>query len=104
MLLHLKNLLSKDELERVQAQLGEGAPWRDGRSSAGGQALAQKNNRQLAQDSVLLIDNRGSWNSRRPSSTRRGSCCGIAGNGLSGSSSGSALAPIQTPYSSNATA
>ena len=51
MLLHLKNLLSKDELERVQAQLGEGAPWRDGRSSAGGQALVQKNNQQLAQDS-----------------------------------------------------
>ncbi|MDP3520009.1 MAG: Fe2+-dependent dioxygenase [Hydrogenophaga sp.] len=51
MLLHLKNLLSKDELASVQAQLGEDAPWRDGRSSAGGQALAQKNNQQLAQES-----------------------------------------------------
>ena len=51
MLLHLKNLLSKDELRSVQAQLGDDAPWRDGRSSAGGQALAQKNNQQLAQDS-----------------------------------------------------
>ena len=51
MLLHLKNLLSQDELQRVQAQLGADAPWRDGRSSAGGQALAQKNNQQLAQDS-----------------------------------------------------
>ena len=51
MLLHLKNLLSKDELRSVQAQLGDDAPWRDGRSSASGQALAQKNNQQLAQDS-----------------------------------------------------
>jgi PKHD-type hydroxylase len=51
MLLHLKNLLSKDERQRVLAQLGEDAPWQDGRSSAGGQALVQKNNQQLAQDS-----------------------------------------------------
>lgn len=53
MLLHLKNLLSKDEVQRVQALLGDDAPWQDGRSSAGGQALVQKNNEQLAQDSEL---------------------------------------------------
>lgn len=51
MLLHLKNLLTQDERQRALAQLGADAPWRDGRSSAGGQALAQKNNQQLAQDS-----------------------------------------------------
>ncbi|WP_342129416.1 Fe2+-dependent dioxygenase [Hydrogenophaga sp. OTU3427] len=51
MLLHLKNLLSKDELQVARAHLGEDAPWLDGRNSAGGQALAQKNNQQLAQDS-----------------------------------------------------
>jgi PKHD-type hydroxylase len=51
MLLHLKNLLSKDEIQGVQTRLSEDAPWQDGRSSAGGQALAHKNNQQLAQDS-----------------------------------------------------
>ena len=35
----------------AQNLLGEDAPWMDGRSSAGAQAVLQKNNRQLAQDS-----------------------------------------------------
>lgn len=51
MLLHLKNVLSPDELATARALLGEDAPWVDGRSSAGAQAVAQKNNQQLAQDS-----------------------------------------------------
>ena len=51
MLLHLKNVLTRDELATARALLGPGAPWVDGRSSAGGQAVARKNNEQLAQDS-----------------------------------------------------
>lgn len=51
MLLHLKNLLRLDEVAQARALLGEGAPWIDGRSSAGGQAVERKNNEQLAQDS-----------------------------------------------------
>jgi PKHD-type hydroxylase len=51
MLLHLKNILSPDELHSARALLGEDAPWIDGRASAGGQAVVQKHNRQLAQDS-----------------------------------------------------
>ncbi len=51
MLLHLKNLLTTDELHTAQALLGEDAPWIDGRSSAGTQAVTQKNNEQLSQDS-----------------------------------------------------
>ncbi len=51
MLLHLKNILSTDEVQRARALLGESAPWIDGQSSAGAQAVAQKNNQQLAQDS-----------------------------------------------------
>jgi PKHD-type hydroxylase len=51
MLLHLKNILADDELQRARALLSDEAPWLDGRSSAGAQALTQKNNRQLAQDS-----------------------------------------------------
>lgn len=51
MLLQLKNLLSAEELGTARALLGEDAPWIDGRSSAGVQALTQKNNEQLAQDS-----------------------------------------------------
>lgn len=53
MLLHLNNLLGPDELQAIQTALGDHAPWRDGSSSAGGQALAHKNNQQLAQDSEL---------------------------------------------------
>ncbi|QJW84776.1 Fe2+-dependent dioxygenase [Ramlibacter terrae] len=51
MLLHLKKILAPDELRAARALLGPDAPWIDGRSSAGGQALARKNNDQLAQDS-----------------------------------------------------
>lgn len=51
MLLHLKKILSSDELRCARALLGPDAPWIDGRSSAGGQALARKNNNQLSQDS-----------------------------------------------------
>jgi PKHD-type hydroxylase len=51
MLLHLKKILTPDELARARALLGPTAPWIDGRSSAGGQAVERKNNQQLAQDS-----------------------------------------------------
>ena len=52
MLLHLKAILRPDEVATARALLGQDAPWVDGRSSAGGQAIAQKNNEQLAQDSA----------------------------------------------------
>lgn len=51
MLLHLKNVLTRDELSTARALLGQGAPWVDGRVSAGGQAVVRKNNEQLSQDS-----------------------------------------------------
>lgn len=51
MLLHLKNVLTRDELATARALLGPGATWVDGRASAGGQAVARKKNEQLAQDS-----------------------------------------------------
>ena len=51
MLLHLKNLLSHEELATAQTLLGCDAPWIDGRSSAGSQAVAVKNNEQLSQSS-----------------------------------------------------
>lgn len=53
MLLHLKNLLRLDEVAQARALLGAGAPWVDGRGSAGGQAVERKNNEQLAQDSPV---------------------------------------------------
>jgi PKHD-type hydroxylase len=52
MLLHLKNVLTAGELAAARALLGADAPWVDGRSSAGAQAVARKNNEQLAQDSA----------------------------------------------------
>jgi PKHD-type hydroxylase len=52
MLLPLKNLLTPQELQNTQSLLGEDAPWIDGRSSAGAQALTQKNNQQLSQSSA----------------------------------------------------
>ncbi|MDP2419318.1 MAG: Fe2+-dependent dioxygenase [Gallionella sp.] len=55
MILVLKNLLSPEELASIRADLGPQAPWIDGASSAGGQAVTQKNNQQLAQDSALAI-------------------------------------------------
>lgn len=51
MVLHLTNVLDAVELRQAQELLSEEAPWLDGRSSAGNQAIEQKNNRQLAQDS-----------------------------------------------------
>lgn len=51
MLLHLKNLLTTEELAQAQSLLDAEAPWLDGRVSAGSQARTQKNNQQLAQDS-----------------------------------------------------
>jgi PKHD-type hydroxylase len=51
-LLHLKNVLTPDELRHAQTLLQDDqAPWVDGRSSAGAQAVIQKNNWQLKQDS-----------------------------------------------------
>ncbi len=51
MLLHLKNILTPDEVQAARALLGSDAPWIDGRSSAGGQAVTKKQNEQLSQDS-----------------------------------------------------
>ena len=51
MLLHLKNILTQEEVRLARSLLGDDAPWVDGRSSAGGLALPQKKNEQLAQDS-----------------------------------------------------
>lgn len=52
MLLPLKNLLTPQERQTAQSLLGEDAPWIDGSSSAGAQALTQKNNQQLLQSSA----------------------------------------------------
>jgi len=52
MLLHLKNILRPDEVATARRLLGDDAPWVDGRSSAGAQAVGRKNNLQLAQDSA----------------------------------------------------
>lgn len=52
MLLHLKNVFNADEVRTArELLLAPDTPWIDGRSSAGDQAVARKNNRQLAQDS-----------------------------------------------------
>jgi len=53
MILVLKDLLSNPDLASMQEALGPQAPWISGSASAGGQAAAQKNNQQLAQDSEL---------------------------------------------------
>ena len=53
MFLHLKNILTLDEIHTARALLdADDAPWVDGRNSAGGQALAHKRNEQLSQDSA----------------------------------------------------
>ena len=49
MLLHIPDLLSADEVRQAR-QLLEGAPWADGRESAGPQAAQVKNNQQLPHD------------------------------------------------------
>ncbi len=51
MFLHLKDLLTAEEVAQARGLLGDGAPWVDGRTSAGAQALAHKRNEQLAQTS-----------------------------------------------------
>jgi PKHD-type hydroxylase len=51
MILHLPQLLSPDEVATARTLLGDDASWIDGRTSAGGQAVSQKHNLQLAQDS-----------------------------------------------------
>lgn len=57
MLIHLKNVLTPDELARGRALLmADGAPWIDGRRSAGAQAVQQKSNEQLAQDSGVATE------------------------------------------------
>ncbi len=53
MFLHLKSILTPEEVQSARALLqAPDAPWVDGRSSAGGQAVAHKRNEQLAQDSA----------------------------------------------------
>lgn len=59
MLLHLKNILTAPEIDTARLLLGPQAAWIDGRSSAGVQALGQKNNQQLAQDSEAAQSLRG---------------------------------------------
>ena len=57
MLIHLKNVLTADELARGRALLhSPEAPWIDGRRSAGAQAAQQKSNEQLAQDSAMAAE------------------------------------------------
>lgn len=51
MFLHIKNLLTAQELAQARGLLGDSAPWVDGRTSAGTQALAHKRNEQLSQSS-----------------------------------------------------
>lgn len=53
MLIHLKNLLTADEVAQARGLLlAEDAPWVEGVRSAGSQAATRKHNRQLAQDSA----------------------------------------------------
>ena len=56
MLLHLKNLLDTEALARARTLLGDDAPWTDGASTAGTQAVAHKRNAQLAQDSAQAAE------------------------------------------------
>lgn len=51
MFLHLKQVFTPDEVQAARQLLADGAPWVDGRASAGGQAQAFKQNQQLAQGS-----------------------------------------------------
>ena len=50
MLIHIPHVLSAKELEQARTELAH-APWRDGRATAGPQALQVKNNEQLSQES-----------------------------------------------------
>ncbi len=51
MLIQLKDLLNPDEVRQARARLDPQAPWVDGASTAGSQAVALKHNQQLRQDS-----------------------------------------------------
>lgn len=51
MFLHLQGVLTSEEVTLCQTLLGPDAPWVDGASSAGGQAVHRKNNEQLSQSS-----------------------------------------------------
>lgn len=53
MIIVLKQLLDSAQVAVFQDALGPHAPWITGASSAGGQAVTQKNNQQLAQDSEI---------------------------------------------------
>ena len=53
MIIVLKNLLDAAQVASYQNALGPQAPWIPGASSAGGQAVTQKNNLQLTQDSEI---------------------------------------------------
>ena len=53
MILILNDLLNSTDIATFQTALGPDAPWIAGQSSAGGQAVTQKNNLQLAQDSDI---------------------------------------------------
>ncbi len=53
MLLHLSQVLSPEEVTQAREGLRDEALWLDGSSTAGAQALTQKNNRQLAQGSEV---------------------------------------------------
>lgn len=52
MLLHIDQVLTPDELQQARTLAGPDAPWVDGRTSAGPQAVQAKQNQQLAQDSA----------------------------------------------------
>lgn len=52
MLLHLRNVLTAEELQTAQSLLRDDAPWMEGRISAGSQAATVKNNSQLSQSSA----------------------------------------------------
>ena len=51
MFLHIPQVLNAAEITRARALLSDSCPWRDGATSAGAQAVHQKNNQQLSQDS-----------------------------------------------------
>ena len=60
MFLHIPNVLTAEEITFFRQQLwAPDTPWVDGARSAGGQAVHQKNNRQLAQDSELSAQLQG---------------------------------------------
>lgn len=53
MILVLHNILSPSDVASFRQALGPDAPWVAGSTSAGAQALGQKHNHQLSQDSAL---------------------------------------------------